>query len=173
LSSRHLILALVAMLCTACADSTPTPSRLFSGYLTVWNRNSVSPEQPTFFEILELHVHYTADFSGGTSLLEQPLAIDATIAVDFTSEQYVTVVRRRNTGQNIALTTGSHLVIDSSCYVLEVFDEAFRFNENGDVALPALVAAGKTANCSTNTNDGGSGDGGDGDGGGGDPAPGD
>ena len=167
MSSKLLTLLLVASI--GCADGATVPLP-FVGYLTVWNRNSVSPDNPSFYEILELYVHTTGSSQGAPSLLEQPLAIDATLAVPFVSEQYVPVVRRRNTGQTIALTTGKGLDIDSSCYVLEVFDETFRLQQNSEVALPALVAAGQAADCGVNTNDGGSADGADG---GGDPAPGD
>ena len=158
---------LVALAFSGCAaDRPPQP---FQAHLTVWNRNSVSPDQPDFYEILGLYAHGSPDFPvGATSLIDTPLAIDATIAFEFTSENYVSAVRRRNTGENIALTTGTGLTIDSSCYVLEVFDDAFRLLENGDVALPALAAAGFDATCTVNPVDGGA-DGGAG----GDPTPGD
>jgi hypothetical protein len=139
---------LAALLSGACADAIePPPPPL--GFLTLWNRNSVSPDSPTFYEILELHVHDEASFSAArhASRLNAPLAIDATIAVRFRSGQYVTVVRRRNVGQNLALTTSEGLEIDSSCYVLEVFDETFRFLENEEVAAEALAAAGFRATC--------------------------
>ena len=168
MSSRWLVIA-VMFAGAACAGDGPVPPAPFEGFLTVWNRNSVSPEQPAFYEILELYVHDSSSHQGAAELLGgQPLAIDGRLAVGFNSGQYVTTVRRRNIGQDLALTTGRGIDIDSSCFVLEVFDETFRLKVNGDVALPALAAAGQVASCSVSRSEGGPDDGG-----GGDPAPGD
>jgi hypothetical protein len=125
---------LLGLASAACAGEAPSPVQDYP--LTVWNRCSVSPEEPNFYELLHLYAHETTSFLGSPDLLMAPLAVDARIVVVVTSTDYVTVVRRRNTGEEMALTTSSPLNLSSPCFVLQVFDESFRLSEDLDACVP-------------------------------------
>jgi hypothetical protein len=130
-------MAMVVLVASACgAESAKVPAEPFVANLTLWNRSSESPEQPNFLELLEVRVHDGQTFLGSPNLLDEPLAIDARVVIVIKSGQYLTVIRRKNTGQNIAITTGEPLQLSSHCHVLEVFDDGFRLTEDVEQCNP-------------------------------------
>jgi len=132
-SSRHIAPALLLLAgCAAGEPSHPTQRH----WLTVWNRCSVSPEQPNFYELLEVRAHDDESYLEADNLLDEPLAVGARTALRILSGQFVTVIRRRNTGESIALTTARALPLPDNCGVLEVFDDGFRFVRDLDSCIP-------------------------------------
>ncbi len=86
--------------------------------LVVWNRSS--------YQLLDLRLHDGPSYNGAANLLTTPLVCEQQVTVTATTGQYVTVIRRKNLGENIALTTAEGLPIYGAGYVLIVFDESFR-----------------------------------------------
>ncbi|OGQ91066.1 MAG: hypothetical protein A2289_05220 [Deltaproteobacteria bacterium RIFOXYA12_FULL_58_15] len=116
---------LIAMVSTTCSDEQ-LPTLPLNPQLTVWNRCSKSPDNPNFYELLHLYCHAGEAYANLADLLSQPLAVGDETVIEFNQGNFITVVRRRNTGQQIALTTRSGLAVPDDCYTLEVFDDAFR-----------------------------------------------
>ncbi len=124
-------LALALALCAgaaACAEGAPQPP--LTRQVTVWNRCTTNPDEPNFYALQELYTHTTPSWSGETDLLDNDLEVGAETVVSIRDGSYVTVVRRRNLGQRIALTTSTPLNLGQSCNLLEVFDDGFRLTQD-------------------------------------------
>ena len=97
--------------------------------LTLWNRSQ--------FELTELYVHPGSRYVDATNLLETGLTLgDSLLVESFYNGNRITIVRQKNAGERIALTTARDIVVHRPGYTLIVFDDSFRLLTPSSVDNP-------------------------------------
>ncbi|MBN1962769.1 MAG: hypothetical protein JW841_17700 [Deltaproteobacteria bacterium] len=120
-----LFIAVISILVLAITGSTgcaagPDKQPPVETTLTIWNRTQT--------EIEELRIHNKKSYSDAENLLAQPLAVEATVEVDFIEGQFVTVFRRRVENDDPTAFTTEHGLdeVKGDGYTLIIFDQSFR-----------------------------------------------
>lgn len=126
--ARHWLSACVMGLLvgvSACGAESQPPGRTpVDVTLTVWNLSH--------YPIKGLYVHRGESYLGAANQLSEPLLEQAKVGVPLTTGQYVTAVRDKNLGEEIALTTGAGLMVYNSDCTLIVLNENFQLLGNPD-----------------------------------------
>jgi len=129
MSSRTLrtlpLAAALALGAAACSSAYfPSGPKARNVMLEVWNLGT--------HNMKALYVTPDPSYADAKNLLDAPLAPQQTVVVPFFTGKYVTVVRERNNGQDLALTTQSGLMIYNNRCTLIAFNDSFQLQGDPD-----------------------------------------